>query len=103
MNRAGQLFFCCLVILGCFSDLSVPAQGSDELVNSLNTVRARREKLAQLLTDRERSQADGDRVAVVQLSNQISILYLELCDFDAAFTESQGALETARSLGDRKS
>jgi tetratricopeptide (TPR) repeat protein len=98
MNKAAQLFFCCLVILGCFSDLSIRVQGSDELP-SLNTVKARRDRLAQLLIERERSQADRDRVAIVQLSNQIAQLYLKLCEFDSALKESQTALETARNIG----
>ena len=98
MNRAGQLFFCCIVILGSF-DLSVPALGSDELTKKFVTVSARRDKLAQLVAERERSQSEGDRAAVAQLSNQIAELYLKLCDLNAALMESQGSLEIARSLG----
>ena len=100
MNKASRLFVCCLVILVSFADLSVPAQTSDELTKSFTTVKARREKLAQLLTEREQSQAVDDRVAVVQLSNQITKHYLKLCEFDSALTESQRSLEIARSSGD---
>ena len=99
MNKARQLFFCCVVILGSFSNLSIPVHGLDSLTNSFTRVKVRRERLAQLLTGRERSRADGDRIAVAQLSNQITELYLKLCEFDAALTESQGSLEIARSIG----
>src|SRR5215470_4224778 len=104
MKKVGQFFFCCVVILGNFSGLSVPVQGSDESAKSLTTVKARQEKLAQLLTEREQAQAKDDRIAVVQLSNQIAELYLKLCEFDSALTESKGSLEVARSIaaGDRK-
>ena len=102
MNKASRLFFCCLVVLGSVSDLSVPAQGSDELARSFTTVKARREKLAQLLTERVQAQTQDDRVAVVQLSDQITRLYLKLCEFDAALTESQRSLEIARSNSDQK-
>ena len=98
MKKACHLFFCCLVILGGFSDLPVPAQGSDQLAKSFTTVKERREQLAQLLTERERSQSQDDRIAVVQLSNQIVKLYLKLCEFDAALAESQKAQEIARSI-----
>ncbi len=99
MKKTCQLFFRCLLILACFSDLPISVQGSDELP-SLSTVAARREKLGQLRTERARSQADGDRVAVVQISNQIAHLHLKLCEFDDALKESQVALETARSIRD---
>ena len=98
MKKASYLFVCCLVIFGSFSDLSVPAQGSDELAKSFTTVTERREKLGQLLTEREQAQAQGDRIAVVQLSNQIVKLYLKLCEFDAALTESQRSQEIARGI-----
>ena len=99
MNKACRLFLCCVVVFCSFSSLGIPGQASDEPVQSLTTVKARREKLTQLLTERERSQALGDRTAVVQLTNQISELYLKLCEFEAALTESQGSLEIARSIG----
>lgn len=99
MKKTCQLFFRCLLILACFSDVPILVQGSDELPR-LSTIGARREKLSQLLTERERSQAQGDRVAVVQLSNQIAHLHLKLSEFDAALKESQVALQTARSIGD---
>ena len=96
MNKAHRLFFCCVVIFCSFSDLAIPAQ---ELTKNFTTVTARREKLAQLLTEREQSQAGGDRIAIVQLSNQIAELYLKLCEFDTALKESQKSLEIARSIG----
>ena len=99
MKEVRQLFFCCVVILGSFSDLPVPVQASDEPAKSLTTVKARREKLTQLLTEREQSRAADDRIAVVRLSNQISELYLKLCEFDAALTESRASLDVARSIG----
>lgn len=102
MNSACRLFFCCAVILSSVTDLSVPAQAPDELKKNFLTVSARREKLAQLLTEREQSQAKDDRVAVVQLSNQITKQYLKLCEFDSALNESQRSLEIARSSGDGK-
>jgi CHAT domain-containing protein len=98
MNRACHLFFCCALILVSFSNLSIPVQGSDELTRGFTTVKARREKLAQLLAERDQSQANGDRVAVVQLSNQITELYLKLCEFDAALPESTRSLEIARTI-----
>jgi CHAT domain-containing protein len=98
MNRTRQLFLCCALILVSFPDLSVPAQNSDELTRSFSTVKARREKLAQLISERDQSQANGDRVAVVQLSNQITELYIKLCEFDAALTESGRSLEIARTF-----
>ena len=99
MRKACQLFFCCFVILASSSHWSVSVQGSDDLAEAPNTVAARREKVAQLLTERERSKADGDRLAVVEESNELARLYLKLCEFDASLTESQTALELARSLG----
>ena len=98
MNTAFRLFFCSLVVLGSVSDLSVPAQGSDELAKNFVTVKARREKLAQLLSEREQPQSRDDRIAVVQLSNQITRQYLKLCEFDSALTESQRSLEIARTI-----
>jgi CHAT domain-containing protein len=97
MNKACRIFLCCVVIFCSFSDLAIPAQ---ELIKSLTTVKARREKLAQLLTERQQLQVAGDRSAVVRQSNQIAGLYLKLCEFDAAFAESRSSLETARSIGD---
>lgn len=98
MIKARYLFVGCVLILGCFSRWSVPAQGSDELARNFITVQARREKLAQLLAQREQSQAQDDRIAVVQLSNQLVKIHLKLCEFDPALTESQRSLEIARSL-----
>jgi CHAT domain-containing protein len=100
MSRACRLFFCGVVILGSFSDLSVLVEGSDELTRSFTTVKARRDKLAQLFTERERSQADEDRSTVVQLSNQIAELYLKLCELDSALLEARESLKIARNIGD---
>jgi CHAT domain-containing protein len=105
MNKALRIFFCCAVIFCSLSDLAIPVQGWDELTKSLTTVKARREKLAQLRTQREGLQAEEDPGGVVQLSNQMAELYLKLCEFDSALTESQGSLEVARriaSSGDGK-
>jgi CHAT domain-containing protein len=105
MNKALRIFVCCAVIFCSFSDLAIPVQGWEELTKSLTTVKARREKLAQLRTQRERLQAEGDPSGVVQLSNHMAELYLKLCEFDSAVTELQGSLEVARriaSSGDGK-
>lgn len=98
MNRACHLFLSCALVLVSFSGLSTPVHCSDELTRRFTTVTARREKLAQLLTERDQFQANGDRVAVVQLSNQITEMYLKLCEFDAALTESTRTLEIARTI-----
>jgi CHAT domain-containing protein len=97
MKQPYQLIFCCLLILVSFSDLPSSVRGSDDLV-SQRTVEARRAKLTQLLTERDRFQANGERVPLVQLSNQIAYLRLKLGEFDDALKESRVALETARSI-----
>jgi CHAT domain-containing protein len=68
------------------------------LAKVFTTVQARREKLAQLLTERDQAHAGSDRVADVQLSNQIVELYIKLCEFDYALTESARSLAIARTL-----
>jgi CHAT domain-containing protein/predicted negative regulator of RcsB-dependent stress response len=98
MKKTCQFLFCCLVVFGGIFDLSVKAHGSDDLT-TISTVNARRDKLSQLLTERNQSQAQGDRRAVVQLTNQISELYLKLCELNAALRESQESLRIARSMG----
>jgi CHAT domain-containing protein len=98
MNKAYRLFLCCAVILVGFSDVSVPVHGADESTKSFTTTIARRERLTQLLAERDRSQAQDDRLTVVELTNQATELYVKLCELDSALTESQRSLEVARSI-----
>ena len=100
MKEARQLFLCCLIILGSCADLSKQVHGADELPQPPDTVKARREELARLLATREQSQIDGDRSAFVELSIQITRLYLKLCEFDPALAKAREALEMARTAGD---
>jgi CHAT domain-containing protein len=99
MNKACQLFFCCLLIVVSFSDLSTTAQGTDDLTKGVTIVATRRQRLAQLLTERDRTQAEGNLITVVQLGNQITELYLKLCELDAALTETTHAQGIARTIG----
>lgn len=105
MSKAYRLFFCCLLLLANFSRSAIPAESKDEPIESLTTVATRREKLTELIAEREQAVAAGDQVAVVKLSNQIADLDLKLFDFDSALSQSKQSLETARLVaksGDAK-
>ena len=98
MTKVCQLFFCCVVVLGGVSNLSIPVHSAGETEENPTTISLRREKLAQLIIERERSQAAGDQVTVVRLGIQITALYLKLCELDPALTESGRSLEIARTF-----
>jgi CHAT domain-containing protein len=98
MNRACRILFCCLLLFANFSRSAIPAASHDEPIESLTTVKARQDEVAELIAEREQAQVAGDQAAVVKLSNRIVELDLKLCDFDSALTYSKQSLETAKSL-----
>jgi CHAT domain-containing protein/predicted negative regulator of RcsB-dependent stress response len=105
MRRAGQLFFCCLLLLANLSRSAIPAESKDEPIESLTNLAVRRQKLTEAIAEREQAQLAGDQVTVIKLSNRIVELYLKLYEFDSALTQSQTSLATARAIagsGDTK-
>lgn len=98
MHKACRLFFCCLLLLANFSRSAIPAESKDEPIESFTTVATRRQKLTELIAEREQAKVVGDQVTVIKLSNRIVELYLKLYEFDSALTQSQESLSTARSV-----
>src|SRR5690242_7319920 len=72
--------------------------GPDDPTRTLTTLEARREALAERLTRRPQVEASGDRVALVQLNNEIVQLQLKLWDMNAAAQEAKNSLDLAEQL-----
>src|SRR6185503_19609119 len=98
MRKACQSFFCSLLLLANFSRSAIPAESKDESIESFTTVATRRQKLTELIAEREQAQVAGDQVTVIKLTNRMVELYLKLFEFDSALAQSQESVATARSV-----
>jgi len=96
MNKQRLLFCCLLLLILNFSRSAISVQSQD--VPPSGTLQLRRQELADRIAERERLLTTGDTVALVQVRNRIAELQLQLCDLDAAVTESQASLDLARQF-----
>src|SRR6476661_614396 len=96
MNKQRLLFCCLLLLILNFSRSAISVQSQD--IPPSGTLQSSRQELANRIAERERLLTTGDALALVQVRNRIAELQLQLCDLDAAVSESQASLDLAKQF-----
>ena len=87
------LLLTCIVVLA-----QTPLGQDDDAAPYLTTVAARRERLSELIVQRDQLRAAGDKVAEIKVTNEIVQLHLRLFELDSAVTEALNSRSLAESL-----
>lgn len=99
MIKPRRLLSCILLLLVCASSVVTELERNpNDLVPRLTTVAARNEKLVELAARQAELAVSADKAEFVQVTNEMVVLYLKLCDLESALQKSQESLAVAEKL-----
>lgn len=98
MKRCPLLIRSALLLTFILVLAQTPLGQGDDPARNLDTVAARRERLTQLIEQRNQLHAAANKVAELQTTHQIIQLHIKLFDFDSALNEAVSSRPLAEEL-----